>query len=73
MTLRAGVLGLGVMGRHHSRVLNNLEGVDFLGVFDPADSVGPTVEGQPVYKNLEEFLDLGFDYCVVAAPTIYHL
>ena len=73
MTLRAGVLGLGVMGRHHSRVLNNLEGVDFLGVFDPAESVGPTVEGQPVYKNLEEFLDLGFDYCVVAAPTIYHL
>lgn len=73
MTLRAGVLGLGVMGRHHSRVLNNLEGVDFLGVYDPADSVGPTVEGKSVYKNLDEFLDLGFDYCVVAAPTVYHL
>jgi predicted dehydrogenase len=73
MTLRAGVLGLGVMGRHHSRVLNNLEGVDFLGVYDPADSVGPLVEGQPVFTDLEKFLDLGFDYCVVAAPTIYHL
>jgi predicted dehydrogenase len=73
MTLRAGVLGLGVMGRHHSRVLNNLEGVDFLGVYDPADSVGPLVEGKPVFKDLDEFLDLGFDYCVVAAPTVYHL
>jgi predicted dehydrogenase len=73
MTLRAGVLGLGVMGRHHSRVLNNLEGVDFLGVYDPADSVGPLVEGKPVFKGLDEFLDLGFDYCVVAAPTVYHL
>jgi predicted dehydrogenase len=73
MTLRAGVLGLGVMGRHHSRVLNNLEGVDFLGVYDPADSVGPLVEGKPVFKDLDEFLDMGFDYCVVAAPTIYHL
>ncbi len=73
MTLRAGVLGLGVMGRHHSRVLNQLEGVDFLGVYDPADSVGPLIEGKPVIKNLDEFLDLGFDYCVVAAPTIYHL
>ena len=73
MALRAGVLGLGVMGRHHSRVLNNLEGVDFLGVYDPADAVGSTIEGKPIVKNLEKFLDMGFDYCVVAAPTIYHL
>jgi len=71
--LRAGVLGLGVMGRHHSRVLNGLEGVDFLGVYDPADAVGPEIEGKPVVKDLERFLDMGFDYCVVAAPTIYHL
>lgn len=73
MALRAGVLGLGVMGRHHSRVLNELDGVDFLGVYDPADSVPPTVEGKPVVKDLDQFLDMGFDYCVVAAPTIYHL
>lgn len=73
MTLRAGVLGLGVMGRHHSRVLNNLDGVDFVGVFDPAETLGPTVEGKPVYRQLDEFLELGFDYCVVAAPTHFHL
>ena len=73
MTLRAGVLGLGVMGRHHSRVLAGLEGVDFLGVYDPADAVGPVIEGKPVVKDLDAFLDMGFDYCVVAAPTIYHL
>jgi UDP-N-acetylglucosamine 3-dehydrogenase len=73
MTLRAGVLGLGVMGRHHSRVLNGLEGVDFLGVYDPADAIGPVIEGKPVVKDLDEFLDMGFDYCVVAAPTVYHL
>jgi UDP-N-acetylglucosamine 3-dehydrogenase len=71
--LRAGVLGLGVMGRHHSRVLNNLDGVEFVGVYDPADSVPATIEGKPVVKNLDEFLDMGFDYCVVAAPTVYHL
>lgn len=73
MTLRAGVLGLGVMGRHHSRVLSTLSGVEFVGVYDPADAVGPTIEGRPIVKDLEQFLDLGFDYCVVAAPTIYHL
>lgn len=73
MTLRAGVLGLGVMGRHHSRVLNSLDGVDFVGVYDPADNVPSHIEGKPAIKDLEEFLNLGFDYCVVAAPTIYHL
>jgi len=73
MVLRAGVLGLGVMGRYHSRVLSTLDGVEFVGVYDPADSVGPTIEGRPVVKDLEQFLDLGFDYCVVAAPTVYHL
>ncbi|WP_010204861.1 Gfo/Idh/MocA family protein [Salinibacterium sp. PAMC 21357] len=73
MALRAGVLGLGVMGRHHSRVLNNLDGVDFLGVYDPADAVGSTIEGKPIVKDLDQFLDMGFDYCVVSAPTIFHL
>lgn len=73
MTLRAGVLGLGVMGRYHSRVLSTLPGVEFVGVYDPADAVGPTIEGRPIVKDLEAFLDLGFDYCVVSAPTVYHL
>jgi predicted dehydrogenase len=73
MVLRAGVLGLGVMGRHHSRVLSGLDGVEFVGVYDPADAVGPLIEGKPVVKDLDEFLDMGFDYCVVAAPTTYHL
>jgi UDP-N-acetylglucosamine 3-dehydrogenase len=73
MTLRAGVVGLGVMGRHHSRVLSQLDGVEFVGVSDPADSIGPSIQGKPVFKDLSAFLDQGVDYCVVSAPTTYHL
>lgn len=73
MTLRAGVVGLGVMGRHHCRVLSQLDGVDFVGVYDPADSVPEQINGAPVIRDLEPFLDLGLDYCVVAAPTTFHL
>jgi UDP-N-acetylglucosamine 3-dehydrogenase len=73
MTLRAGVLGLGVMGRHHSRVLNELDGVEFKGVYDPSPTVADQIEGKPVVRDLEKFLDMGFDYCIVAAPTVYHL
>jgi UDP-N-acetylglucosamine 3-dehydrogenase len=61
------------MGRHHSRVLNSLPGVEFVGVYDPAETVPEFIEGKPVVRELEAFLDMGLDYCVVATPTIYHL
>lgn len=73
MPLRAGVIGIGVMGRHHSRVLAALEEVDFVGVYDPAPNIPSTIEGKPVFSELDEFLALNPDYCVIAAPTIYHL
>ena len=73
MTLRAGVLGLGVMGRNNARVLHELDGVEFVGVFDPAPNVPDFVHDKPVVRDLDAFLELGLDYAVVAAPTIYHL
>lgn len=71
--LRAGVLGLGVMGRNHARVLSTLDGVELVGVFDPATDTPEVVHERPVIHYLDEFLGLGLDYAVVAAPTIYHL
>ena len=73
MALKAGVLGLGVMGRNHARVLASLEGVEFVGVYDPAPNLPETVEGKPVTSDLKHFLNFKPDYCVVAVPTIYHL
>jgi UDP-N-acetylglucosamine 3-dehydrogenase len=70
--LRAAVIGLGVMGRHHTRVLSGLEGVAFQGVYDPAP-ITDLIEGKPVYRDLDALLDTGVDYVVVAAPTVYHL
>jgi len=73
MTLRAGVLGLGMMGRNHARVLSELEGVEFVGVFDPAPTVPAQVHDRPVVHELDELLALGIDYAVIATPTVYHL
>lgn len=73
MTLRAGLLGLGVMGSNHARVLAGLSGVDFVGVFDPAPNVPDRVHNRPVVSDLDALLELGIDYAVVAAPTVYHL
>jgi UDP-N-acetylglucosamine 3-dehydrogenase len=73
MALRAGVLGLGMMGRNHARVLSELEGVEFVGVFDPAPTVPARVHDRPVVHELDELLDLDIDYAIVATPTVYHL
>lgn len=71
--LRAGLVGLGMMGRHHARVLASLPGVDFVGVSDPAGDVQGVAQGRTVVASVEELIALGIDYAMVAVPTIYHL
>jgi predicted dehydrogenase len=73
MTLRAAVIGLGQMGRHHVRVLSAHDGVELVGVADPI--VDPATEvgrGTRVVGSVAELLELKPDLCVVAAPTELH-
>ena len=71
--LRAGLIGLGMMGRNHARVLASLEGVELVGVADPAGDVHGAVTGVPVVTDLSELLAIGIDYAMVSTPTRYHL
>jgi predicted dehydrogenase len=70
--LRAGLIGLGMMGRHHARVLRELDGVDLVavadGVGDPHGVAGPL----PVLRTVEELIAQRLDLAVVAVPTRYH-
>jgi UDP-N-acetylglucosamine 3-dehydrogenase len=70
--LRAGVIGLGMMGRHHARVLRSLEGVELVGAVDPAGDVHLAVPGLPVLATVDQLLSLSPDLCVVAVPTAEH-
>ena len=70
--LRAGLIGLGAMGRNHARVLAGLEGVDLVGIVEPA-SVDANPFGVPVLGSVAELIALGTDYVVVASPTGTHL
>jgi UDP-N-acetylglucosamine 3-dehydrogenase len=70
--LRAGMVGLGAMGRNHLRVLGLLDGVDLVGAVDPAFDGDEAAPGVPAMKNLDELLAKGVDYVVVAAPTAMH-
>lgn len=70
--LRAGLIGLGMMGRHHARVLGSLDGVDLVAVADPGGDVHGVAGGRPVLSSVEELIDQQLDYCMVAAPTGLH-
>ena len=72
MTLRAGLVGIGMMGRHHARVLDQLDGVELVAVCDPSDAVPAHLSGAPVVRSISELVKIGVDYCVVAAPTGLH-
>jgi predicted dehydrogenase len=69
--LRAGLIGLGAMGRNHARVLSNLDGVELVGIVDPAGDVTGTLRA-PVVPQLGDLLAMGIDYAVVACPTALH-
>ncbi|MDR6973865.1 putative dehydrogenase [Streptomyces sp. 3330] len=71
-SLRAGLVGLGSMGRHHARVLSGLEGVDLVGVVDPMGDKFGAAQGVPILNTVEELIALGVDYAVVACPTALH-
>jgi predicted dehydrogenase len=70
--LRAGLVGLGAMGRNHARVLAGLDGVDFVGVVEPMGDVNGTAQGAPVVGTVDDLLAIGLDYAVVACPTALH-
>jgi UDP-N-acetylglucosamine 3-dehydrogenase len=69
--LRAGIVGLGTMGRCHLRVLRELPGVELAGAADPSP-LSRSTAGIPAVASVEELLAIGIDICVVAAPTFAH-
>lgn len=71
--LRAGLVGLGAMGRNHARILKHLPGVKLVAVADPAGDPTGAASGAALVGTLDELLEHSLDYVVVAAPTATHL
>ncbi len=73
--LRLGVVGAGVMGYNHARVLAEMPGVTLVGVADPdekqADFVRDTL-GCATVPDIADLLALGVDAVSIAAPTHLH-
>src|SRR5437867_11295792 len=74
-TLRVGVIGAGVMGSNHARVLAGLPGVTLVGIVDPLPehrARATALAGCRAFADLEELFDEGVDAITIAAPTHLH-
>ena len=70
--LRAGLLGVGMMGRHHARVLRELPGVDLVAIADPGGDPHGVAGDLAILPDVDAMIAVGIDIAVVAIPTRFH-
>jgi predicted dehydrogenase len=70
--LRAGLLGIGMMGRHHARVLREVEGVELVAIADPGGDPHGVAGDLEVLPDVHALIEAGIDIAVVAVPTAFH-
>lgn len=72
MTIRTGLIGLGMMGRNHARVLREIEGVELVAVADPSGDPNKVAAGLPLYENVDQLIEHNLDAVICAVPTRFH-
>jgi UDP-N-acetylglucosamine 3-dehydrogenase len=73
--LRVGVIGAGVMGSNHARVLAGLPDTALVGVVDPLPAHRARVTeltGCQTFETVDELIAAGVDAVTIAAPTHLH-
>lgn len=72
--LKAAVLGVGHLGRHHARILGEMEAVELVAVVDPDEQQGRKVAQANgcAWSSELDGLEQELDLAVVAVPTVLH-
>ncbi len=72
MTIKMGIIGLGMMGRHHARVAREVEGVELVAVADAMGDPHGAAGSLPLYDSVEKLIAHGVDAAIVVVPTQFH-
>lgn len=72
MTIRTGLIGLGMMGRHHARVMRSVEGTELVAVADAMGDKHGVAGELPLFETVDQLIDFGVDAVVCAVPTGMH-
>ena len=70
--MKVGIAGLGAMGRHHLRVLQEMGDVEEIKLFDPFISDQSFGVKTVSISSWDHFVGSELDYCVVSSPTSSH-
>lgn len=70
--LRVGIIGLGMMGRHHARVVRETSGVELVAVADPFGDVHGVAGPLTALESVHQLIEAGIDMAVCAVPTAQH-
>lgn len=73
--LKVGVVGVGMMGRHHVRIYSQMHDVDFVGVSDADKTTAENIASQYKTRAFTDYHDLlkqGVDAVSIAVPTTLH-
>jgi len=74
MSIRAAVIGVGYLGRHHARIYSSLEGVELVGVVDASKEARDSIAGEyetHAYADYHDVLDKA-DVLSIVTPTVTH-
>ncbi len=72
--IRAGVVGVGSIGKNHARIYSDLPGVEFSAIFDTNPETAKVISdqyGAKTVSDLSEFASL-VDVATVSTPTPHH-
>lgn len=72
MTIKMGLIGLGMMGRHHARVIREIEDVELVAVADAMGDPHGVAGATPFFESVEGLIAAQVDAAVVAVPTRFH-
>ena len=69
-----GVIGVGHLGQHHARILNEIEGANLIGISDVNEEVGKAAAEKYGIKYFRDFRDLAKQVgaVTVVVPTFLH-
>ena len=70
--MKAGVIGVGKLGKIHARIYDELEEFDLVGVSDPVSPKDEHCHGALWTEDYRELLGLGVEAVSIATPTVNH-
>lgn len=70
--LRCGLMGIGMMGRNHARLIREIPGVDLAVIADQNGDNHDVAQGVPFVSSVTEALKFELDCAIIAVPTKNH-